>query len=315
MVADSRISPGASFAALCVRTEGHGLVAAECRSLTGGVPDAAGVAMCDSIDLVSRAAFVHKGLRIVARAPSLDELIAVVANTAFDAERFRIDLHNPSGRLDMPSLKVATAIADAMSFDPDLENPQHRFIVAVADDELLFGEVMSEADSSYRRQDDKPWTTSSSLNGRFARALVNLVPDARSILDPCCGAGSIVIEAASLGLDAFGVDWKPAMVGMTRKNLAYLGCDASVVKVDSRTHRQAADAVVTDLPYGYSIDADEQTTRAILARSIENAPIGVFVAAVDFTERLEAAGYVDVEVCTVTKRAGFTRWVHKARRG
>lgn len=271
--------------------------------------------MCDSIDLVSRAAFVHKGLRIVARAPSLDELIAVVANTAFDAERFRIDLHNPSGRLDMPSLKVAAAVADAISFDPDLENPRHRFIVAVADDELLFGEVMSEADSSYRRQDDKPWTTSSSLNGRFARALVNLVPDARSILDPCCGAGSIVIEAASLGLDAFGVDWKPAMVGMTRKNLAYLGCDASVVKVDSRTHRQAADAVVTDLPYGYSIDADEQTTRAILARSIENAPIGVFVAAVDFTERLEAAGYVDVEVCTVTKRAGFTRWVHKARRG
>lgn len=303
-----------NFAALCARTDAHGLIAAECRSLTGGVPDAAGVALCESIELVPRAAFVHKGLRVLARAPSFEDLVAAVEATAFAGEGFRIDVHDPSDRIDLPSLTVATLLADVMPFDPDLKHPRHRFIVAAATDEFLFGEVESEADSSYRRQDAKPWTTSSSLNGRFARALVNLVPDARSILDPCCGAGSIVLEAATLGLDAFGVDWKPAMAGMTRENLAFLELEASVAKVDSRTYHQQVDAVVADLPYGYSIDADETTTRAILEQCVANAPVGVFVAPADFTLWLEAAGYVDVEVCTVTKRAGFTRWVHKARR-
>jgi tRNA G10 N-methylase Trm11 len=179
---------------------------------------------------------------------------------------------------------------------------------------LLFGEVVTETDASYRPHDSKPWTTSSSLDGRFARALVNLVPAARSVLDPCCGAGSIVLEAAALGLDAYGVDWKPAMVGMTRENVAHFGYAADVVQADSRVHHQAADAIVTDLPYGHAIEADEPTIRAILERGVELAPEAVYVARADITIWLRAAGYSDVDVCTVRKRAGFTRWVHVARR-
>ncbi len=314
-VIEPRDTSGASFAALCARIDRHGLIAAECRSLTGGVPDGGGVAVCDSVDLVARAAYVQKGLRIIARASSLDDLVAEVEDTVFDADGFQIDVHDPSNRLDMRVQEVAIRLADVMPFDPNLKNPEHRFVVTVAADELLFGEVWSESDASYRRHDAKPWTTSSSLEGRFARALVNLVPDARSILDPCCGAGAIVLEAASLGLDAYGVDWKPAMAGMTRENLAHFGCEATVAQADSRTHQQSADAVVTDLPYGHVLDADERTTRAILERCVDNAPVGVFVAPADFTPWLETAGYVDVEVCTVNKRAGFTRWVHTARRG
>ena len=179
---------------------------------------------------------------------------------------------------------------------------------------MLFGEVVAETDASYRRHDSKPWTTSSSLDGRFARALVNLVPTARSVLDPCCGAGSIVLEAAALGLEAHGVDWKPAMVGMTRENLAHFGYAATVVQADSRLHHQVADAIVADLPYGHAIEADEPTIRAILERGAELAPEAVYVARADITLWLRAAGYSEVEVCTVRKRAGFTRWVHVARR-
>ena len=205
-------------------------------------------------------------------------------------------------------------LADVIPYGPDLKRPQHRFVVIVGADGLYLGAVVTETDAAYRRHDSKPWTTSSSLDGRFARALVNLVPSARSVLDPCCGAGSIVLEAASLGLDAYGVDWKPAMAGITRENLAHFGYTSTVVQADSRTHHQPADAVVTDLPYGHAIDADERTIRAILERCTQLAPTGVFVAPADITLRLESAGYTDIEVSTVNKRAGFTRWVHVAQR-
>ncbi|MGA9275937.1 hypothetical protein, partial [Ilumatobacter sp.] len=198
--------------AICARVDRHGLIAAECRSLTGGVPDGDGIARCERIDRVSRAAFVQKGLDVVARGDTLDELIANVAAADFPADSFRIDVHDPSGRIGRSTQSVATALADVIPFGPDLRSPQHRFIVTAGDAGLVFGEVVTETDAGYRRHDAKPWTTSSSLDGRFARGLVNLVPDARSVLDPCCGAGSIVLEAASLGLDAYGVDWKPAMV-------------------------------------------------------------------------------------------------------
>lgn len=302
--------------AVTARAPRNGLIAAECQALTGGSPDVDGVANCDTIARISRAAFVHRGIAVFARAATLDELVERVRerwDADMDADRFRIDVHDPSQRCSSTTIEIATAFADVIPFGPDLRDPLHRFLVIAGEDGFTFGAVEAEADGSYRDHDAKPWTTSSSLDSRFARALVNLVPDARSILDPCCGAGSIVLEAASLGLSAFGVDWKPALVGMTRENLAHFGYDAGVELADSRTHAQTADAIVTDLPYGHAIESDEHGIRAILEQSASQAAAGVFVAPADISTWLASAGYIDIGVHTVLKRRGFTRWVHVAR--
>jgi tRNA G10 N-methylase Trm11 len=313
----TRTSPtGSSRLAIAARVANHSLIAAECMSLAGGRPDADGVAPCERIDRIDRAAFVHQGVEVLARAETFDALVATVGaewDSDIDADRFRIDVHDPSDRGDSTRMEIAKALADVIPFGPDLRHPQHRFLVIIGEADYAFGAVRAEADQSYLRHDDKPWTTSSSLDSRLARALVNLVPDAQSILDPCCGAGSIVLEAASLGLDAFGVDWKPAMVGMTRENIAHFGYDASAELADSRTHVQRADAIVTDLPYGHAISSNEHELRAILEHSATQAPLGVFVAPGDISNWLTSAGYADVEVCTVPKRRGFSRWVHVAR--
>ena len=301
------------FVAVCARVGRNGLIAAESASLVGGEPDGDGVAPCDSIDRVPRAAYVRTGLRVIARAATVDALVGAVASASFGAERFRIELHDPSDRLGRATQDVATALADVIPFGPDLGDPVHRFVVVSTSDGVAFTEVMTETDGGFRAHDSKPWTTSSSLDSRFARALVNLVPDARSILDPCCGAGSIVLEAASLGVAAFGVDWKPAMVGMTRENLAAFGYAGLVVQADSRSHQRRADAIVTDLPYGHAIEADEATVRAIVEHGATQAPVGVYVASQEISGWLDAAGHEVVAVHAVMKRRDFTRWIHVTR--
>lgn len=304
----------AEYFTISARVPRHGLIAAECAQLTGGRPDGDGVAFARTVDLVARAAYVQKGVRVLASATTFEELVTSVADASFDAERFRIDVHDPSGRAGRSTTDIAIALADVIQFGPDLEDPLHRFLVVPGEDRWLFGEVVTRGDANYRRHDDKPWTTSSSLDSRFSRGIVNLVPEARSMLDPCCGAGSIVLEAASLGLDVRAVDWKPAMVGMTNHNLVHFGYSADVERADSQTHAFApVDAIVTDLPYGHAIDADEPTIRAILDNCAQSSPIGVFVAPADFSLWLQAAGYTDIEVHTVLKRRGFTRWIHRAR--
>jgi 23S rRNA G2445 N2-methylase RlmL len=82
-------------------------------------------------------------------------------------------------------------------------------------------------------------------------ALVNLVaPPARSILDPFCGTGSILLEAQALSMTAFGVDSNPRMVGMSSRNLAHFGYPTQVELGDALTTSRSADAMITDLPYG-----------------------------------------------------------------
>ncbi|WP_395161048.1 TRM11 family SAM-dependent methyltransferase [Ilumatobacter sp.] len=300
--------------AITARGERNGLVQAEAMALTGGTPDADGVAVCERIDRIDRAAYVHRGLRIILSTRTIDELRDAIAARAstIASDRFRIDVHDPERRSPLGRIEMAISLADALQEFPDLRDPLHHFLVIVGEHNLLFGEIEAESTASYRLHDSKPWTTSSSLDGRFSRALINLVPDARSILDPCCGAGSIVVEAASLGIEAFGVDWKPALAGMTRENLAHFGYPGTVVQADSRTHVQHADAIVTDLPYGHAINADEGIIRAILEQSAGLAPRAVFVAPANITTWLTDTGFTNVQVHTVMKRRGFTRWVHVA---
>ena len=104
-------SPRSRPAAICARVDRHGLIAAECLSLTGGQPDDDGIAACERIDLVGRAAYVQTGLNVIASASSFDELVSAVAAQDFPAEQFRIDTHDPSGRLDRSTVDVATAQA------------------------------------------------------------------------------------------------------------------------------------------------------------------------------------------------------------
>ena len=302
--------------AICARVAAHGLISAECDALVGAVPDddgIAGGASAGRLHLVERAAYVQTGVRVIAHAESLDALVDDVAVTDFDADRFRIDVHDPSSRLGLGSPEVATRLADVIAFGPDLRDPMHRFLVTSSAAGVSFGEVVAHTDAGYRAHESKPWTTSSSLDPRFSRALVNLVPEATSIIDPCCGAGSIVLEAAALGLGAIGVDWKAAMAGMTRENLAHFGYEAHVDRADSRTTAYTADAVVTDLPYGHAIDSDEATVRSILERGASMAPVGVYVAPHDLSDWLVAAGHRVDAVHTVLKRRGFTRWIHVTR--
>jgi tRNA G10 N-methylase Trm11 len=301
------------FAAICARSQHNALVAEECASLTSGTPDADGVALCESVAHVPRAAYVREGVRFLARGTTLKELVTAVAAADIPAEEFRIDVHSSVDSLGRTHREATVALADALPFRPDLEDPRHRFLVVETDDDLRFGEVVTESTRSYRRHDGKPRRTSSSLSSRLSRALVNLVTPAQTLLDPCCGTGSILLEARSLGVDAFGADWNETMVEMARENLTHFDYDAAVERADARSYTRTADAIVTDLPYGRSLRADDSVIREILRQGATLAPLAVYVAGERITEWLVDAGYRDVSVHPVFKQAGSARYVHVAR--
>ena len=301
------------FAAICARSPHNALVAAECANLTSGTPDTDGVALCDSVSHVPRAAYVRAGVRFLARGTTLDELVTAVAASDIPADGFRIDVHSSVDSLGRSHREATVALADALPFYPDLDDPRHRFLVLSTGDDLRFGEVVTECTRSYRQHDAKPRRTSSSLSSRLSRALVNLVTPARTLLDPCCGTGSVLLEARALGMQAFGADWNETMVEMARENLAHFDYDATVERADARNYTRTADVIVTDLPYGRSLTADDEVVREILRQGATLAPLAVYVAGERITEWLVDAGYRDVSVYPVFKQAGSARYVHVAR--
>lgn len=298
---------------VCARLPGNELVAAECAALTGGTPDAEGVAVCQRLDLIPRAAFLTLGVRCLAQAYKLDDLCAQVASLPIDADRFRVEYLSLWPQNPLPKPQIVLAVAEAIQAYPDLTNPRHRFLVAAQADRLWFGEILAEPARDYRLHDTKPYRTSSSLPARLARALVNLVaPPACSILDPFCGTGSILLEACALGLHAYGVDNNIKMRGMSRRNLAHFGYAAAVDLGDAQECTQAADAIVTDLPYGRLLEQDQASLRQVLHHTIQLTPQAIYLAEEDITPWLVDAGYARVACYRVRKHHTMSRYVHHA---
>ena len=304
---------------ICMRQPDNELIAAECRSLTGGVPDDNGVAYCDSLAYVGRSSYIRHGVEVIARAKTFAALTAAVRRAEFDATDFRIEWMGHARACPIGRMDAIVGVADAIEqYYPDLDQPQHRFLLLARDDGFVFGEIVADSERSYQSHLAKPYRTSSALPPRLARAAINLLPpETGSIVDPCCGSGTIPLEAASMGLTVLAADRDPLAVQITRANLDYFGYRGAVQVADAREWDRRAEGLVTDLPYGINLRrAEVAQLRALLANAARLAPVGVFLAAEDLSRRLLEAGFVDIELFRHRPQASrnpVTRIVHRAR--
>ncbi len=306
-----------ALVALCSRAasgEVNDLIAAECKTLTGGTPDADGIAPCSTLDNIPQAAYVRMGLRRIAQAPSFDGLLYAIRQAPIEAPDFRIDTLELSGKLPISNMEAVVAAANQIFFYPNLKSPKHHLLLVAQAETFWLGEILAESTRDYARHTDKPYHVSSSLDARLARALVNLVsPSAHSLIDPCCGTGSILLEAHALGIETHGADYNPKMVGMARHNLEHFGYPPSVELADAREWPRTAEALVTDLPYGRRLESAEAMIPAILAHTVQLAPLAVYVAGKDISPTLKAVGYRNIEVLRIIKHNNFIRYIHRAQ--
>jgi len=109
-----------------------------------------------------------------------------------------------------------------------------------------------------RKVGERPFFSPISLHPKYARALINLTGAKRgdTLLDPFCGTGGIVIEAAEMGMKAIASDFDEEMVLGCRENMDFYKLslhDHEVVDIKDIPNRfSEIDVVVTDPPYGRS---------------------------------------------------------------
>ncbi|MHB1319773.1 MAG: methyltransferase domain-containing protein [Anaerolineae bacterium] len=93
------------------------------------------------------------------------------------------------------------------------------------------------------------------------------------VLDPCCGAGTLLIEAATLGAVALGGDRDPAALAAARANAADAGSSVVLQRWDARAIPFAHGAmprIITNPPWGrkVAIEADAAAFYRQIGREI-----------------------------------------------
>jgi tRNA (guanine6-N2)-methyltransferase len=116
-----------------------------------------------------------------------------------------------------------------------------------------------------------------------------------TVLDPCCGSGTILIEAALQGASVYGGDSDPRALDAARTNIAAAGVQASVQGWDAQALPLAdasIDRVICNLPWGRQVAIQEQTHATLYRRIIAEmrrvlAPAGRIVLLTNEPEEID----------------------------
>jgi hypothetical protein len=290
----------------------HGLALAELWALAG-VEGRGRVAIGSRAADVARAAYLAACGELLASGPDPTALAGNLRGRGLAYERFRITLVTLPPRPGIDAREAIVEAARHIGGTVDLAYPHTELLLTGSAGEWHLSRVVSRSSKSFRRHEHKPWAFSSSLPARIARCMVNLVASPGDIVvDPCCGAGTIPLEAWAAGVRAVGSDLNPKLVGMTRANLEHFGYPPWAC-VANATHLAArADAVVTDPPYGRQSRREEGLYERLLASFPSLAPRLCLVAGSAIDDLLEGAGYETLRVAC-TRRGGLERRVYVAR--
>jgi tRNA (guanine10-N2)-dimethyltransferase len=194
-----------------------------------------------------------------------------------DARSFRVRVRKTVSSNDGNDAKLLEAKAGAIiqertGVQVDLEGPEVevRGILAGRAHAGLLGGSVDRRALEARAVRNRPFSQPVSIHPKFARAMVNLAraPIGGVILDPFCGTGGMLMEAALLGYRPWGTDFDPRMVEGSRENLSTLGLEAELDvadvadAIDARDLRP--DAIVTDPPYGRSTSVHGRDPEGVL---------------------------------------------------
>jgi len=267
---------------------------AESWALLGTEPHGDKLVAADACVDIARAAHIGMCVRQMACADSFEALVPAVGALQCDSDGFRILVvkQREAKRKGPGSPEIVRRLADVLPGHPNLSAPRVLFACVGGDAGWHFGPVESRTDRRWVQHAAKPYTFSNSLPTRLARVMVNLVAEpGDTIVDPFCGAGTILIEATGAGIAAVGFDANKKMTSHARANLLHFGLPPLVAAGDARHIVGRYDAVVTDLPYGWtsSPDADLYATALTNLRRLA-ARLSLVVGA-DATAAITGAGW------------------------
>ena len=261
----------------------------------------------------SRSPFIKDMISIIYEEESLEEIVDKIIKDKLSYDEFKvcyIKLEN--GDISYKErLRSIREIGFVITGESEMHNPKVMLGVTKVNGRWIFGEY-ERNDYEWHIHDKKPYSYSNSLSLRVARALVNIAVKNNldcKLIDPCCGVGTVVIEALSMGIDVKGYEINKSIAENAQINLEFFGYENVITSGDMHNIEEKYDVAIIDLPYGLftATTLEEQTALMKTARRITNKL--VIVTFEDMDKHIIEAGFDIINKCYVCK-GKFKRYIN-----
>ena len=187
---------------------------------------------------------------------TIDKIKKDLKNVDFE----KIVVHN--FKVEDHTGKLLETIADCINKPVKMKRPETLIEIFKIKNKIYVTKLLQKISHDFekRRPHNRPIAYPFSLKPKIARAMVNLtgMKKGEAILDPFCGTGGLLIEAALIGSRVEGIDIDHRMVEACKKNLESFAVKKyNIYEDDALNWKGQMTYVVTDLPYSLNTKKQE----------------------------------------------------------
>ena len=261
----------------------------------------------------SRSPFIKESISVIYSEDTLEKIIGKIIENKLSYDDFKVCYIRIEGA-DISyeeRLSSIRKIGLVIIGEANMYKPKVTLGLTNVDGRWIFG-IYEKNDCKWYDHEKKPYSYSNSLTLRMARSLVNIAVGNNlgcTMIDPCCGIGTVVIEALSMGINVKGYEINKSIASNAKKNLEFLKLKEVITTGDMHKIEEKFDVAIVDLPYGiFTHTTIEQQTEIIkTARRIADKVIIVTF------ERMEdliiSCGFDIVDKCELAKGT-FIRYIN-----
>ena len=262
----------------------------------------------------SRSAFVKKRVEVLLCSEDYAALINNIKNERICIDGFKVEYlvfdGDPTAYADR--LIKLKDVGYCIEGTPDYYHPTTTYAICYCEGAWYFGVLIKDR-FDWHKHKQKPYSYSNSIGVNTAKALVNIAANTNneiSLLDACCGVGTIMLEACFSGNNIEGCDinWKACK--HARGNLAHFNYTAKVYRSDIKDINTRYDAAIVDLPYNLFSSATSDDILHIIGSTAAVSDRLVIVSISDISTIISQAGLRMLESCSVGK-SGKTNFARK----
>lgn len=259
-----------------------------------------------------RSAFIKQCISVTYCCQSLNDLISQILDDKFSSENFKVRYVN----LEENSIsyeerrKIEYAIGYNIQGEAEIHNPEVVFGVTNVGGKWIFG-ILEDNKNTWDRHNHKLYNYSNALNVRVARALANIASGNNmnlKLIDPCCGIGTVVIEALSMGLDIKGYELNPYIADNAKRNIEFFGYENVITNGNMHEIKDKFDVAIVDLPYGVFTPVTLKEQLDIIKSTRRIAHKAVFITFENMEHYFLEAKFKVVDKCIIAKGT-FIRYI------
>jgi tRNA (guanine10-N2)-dimethyltransferase len=212
---------------------------------------------------------------------------------------------------DYPTrLAITKQIAQALPGIGTLDNPDQELYWGFHQNQWFIGTKLDNQ-YPYKLHKHRPHQYSNSLPTRLCHSLMVLVDQYFThpkIIDPCCGVGTLLVEALLNNQQITGYEINPLIASHGNANLVYFNLPPVIKNQDMLSSRDTFDLVILDIPYGLYNPYEYQSQLLLLQHCPRLAPYLLLISIEEPSILLQQLGYQPIMQTSITK-GKFTRLI------